>query len=65
VLSGKPHAARGALVLNAAAGLAISKDLRLQDAAALAEKMLDTGKARETLESWRNAAKAKAPGVAS
>jgi len=65
VLSGKPHAARGAIVLNAAAGLAITKDLRLQDAAALAEQMLDSGKARETLESWRAAAKAKAPGVAS
>jgi anthranilate phosphoribosyltransferase len=65
VLSGAPHAARGALVLNAAAGLAIAKDLRLQDAAALAEKMLDSGKARETLESWKTAAKAKAPGVAS
>ena len=65
VLSGKPHAARGALVLNAAAGLAIAKDLRLQDAAALAEQMLDSGKARECLESWRDAAKAKSPGVAS
>ena len=67
VLSGKPHAARGALVLNAAAGLAIAKDLRLQDAAALAEQMLDSGKARECLESWRSAAKAKAKpaGVAS
>ena len=57
--------ARGAIVLNAAAGLAIAKDLRLQDAAALATQMLDTGKARETLESWRKAANAKAPGVAS
>jgi anthranilate phosphoribosyltransferase len=65
ILSGKPHAARGALVLNAAAGLAIAKDLRLQDAAALAEQTLDSGKARECLESWRNAAKAKSPGVAS
>ncbi len=65
VLSGAPHPARGALVLNAAAGLAISKDLRLQEAAALAEKMIDSGKARETLESWRTAAKAKAPNVAS
>jgi anthranilate phosphoribosyltransferase len=65
VLSGAPHAARGALVLNAAAGLAIAKDLRLQDAAALAEKMLDSGKARETLETWKTVAKAKAPGVAS
>ena len=65
ILSGKPHAARGALVLNAAAGLAIAKDLRLRDAAALAEKMLDSGKARETLESWRTATKGKSPGVAS
>lgn len=64
-LSGAPHAARGALVLNAAAGLAIAKDLRLQDAAALAEKMIDSGKARETLENWRATAKAKAPNVAS
>lgn len=65
VLGGAPHAARGALVLNAAAGLAIAKDLRLQDAAALAEKMIDSGKARETLDNWRNIAKTKAPGVAS
>jgi anthranilate phosphoribosyltransferase len=51
-------------VLNAAAGLAIAKDLRLQDAAALAEQMLDSGKARECLERWRSAAKAKSPGIA-
>lgn len=65
VLNGKAHVARGALVLNAAAGLAIAKDLRLRDAAALAQQLLDTGQARDCLERWRAAAQAKSPGVAS
>jgi anthranilate phosphoribosyltransferase len=65
VLSGAPHAARGALVLNAEAALAMAKDLKLEDAAALAEQMIDSGKAKECLEAWRNAAKTKSAGVAS
>ena len=64
VLSGKPHVARNAFVLNAAAALAIAKDLRLQDARDLAQKMLDSGRARECLERWRAAARAKSPSAA-
>ncbi len=64
VLSGQAHPSRTALLLNAAACLAIAKDLRLKDAAELAQKMLDTGRARETLERWRVAARAKSPGGA-
>jgi anthranilate phosphoribosyltransferase len=64
VLEGKPHPARNAFVLNAAAALAIAKDLRLQDARDLAQKMLDTGRARECLERWRTAARAKSPSAA-
>lgn len=60
VLSGKPHAARNGLVLNAAASLAIAKDLRLREAAELAQKALDTGQALACLERWRAAAKARA-----
>jgi anthranilate phosphoribosyltransferase len=59
VLAGKPHPARNAFVLNAAASLAIAKDLRLKDAAELAQKMLDTGKARDCLERWGAAARAR------
>ena len=59
VLDGKPHPSRNAFVLNAAAALAIAKDLRLQDARDLAQKTLDTGRARECLEKWRAASHAK------
>jgi anthranilate phosphoribosyltransferase len=61
VLDGKPHPSRNAFVLNAAAALAIAKDLRLQDARDLAQKMLDSGRARECLEKWRVTARAKSP----
>jgi anthranilate phosphoribosyltransferase len=65
VLSGVAHPARNAFVLNAAASLAIAKDLRLKDAAELARSMLDSGQARDCLERWRKAARALAPAGAS
>lgn len=60
VLSGKPHPARSALVLNAAASLAISKDLRLREAAELVQKALDGGQALACLERWRAASRTRA-----
>lgn len=62
VLSGQAHPARNAILLNAAASLAIAKDLRLKDAAELAQKTLESGRARECLERWRAAARAHSPG---
>ncbi len=59
VLAGRPHPARSAFVLNAAASLAVAKDLRLKDAAELAQQMLDTGKARDCLERWGAATRAR------
>lgn len=61
VLAGQPHPARNALVLNAAASLAIAKELRLKEAAELAQRTLDSGRARECLERWRDVARAHSP----
>lgn len=60
VLDGKPHPARSALVLNAAASLAIAKDIGLREATELAQQVLDSGRARACLERWRTAAQARA-----
>ena len=56
ILSGQPHPARAALVLNAAASLAIARDVELRAAARLAEAALDSGAALKTLETWRTLA---------
>lgn len=56
VLSGAAHPARNALLLNAAASLAIARDLPLQGAAALARSTLDSGAALATLDTWRELA---------
>jgi anthranilate phosphoribosyltransferase len=61
VLSGRPHPARAAIVLNAAASLAIAKSLGLREAAELAQRMLDAGVARDCLERWKVAARSRAP----
>jgi anthranilate phosphoribosyltransferase len=58
VLSGKSHPARTALVLNAAASLAIARDMRLEQAAELAAKLIDDGTAMARLELWRREAQA-------
>ena len=59
VLDGKPHPARHAFVLNAAASLAIAKDVSLREAAELARQTIDGGRARACLERWRSAAQAQ------
>jgi anthranilate phosphoribosyltransferase len=59
VLSGRAHPARHALVLNAAAALALAKGLGFVEAARLAQQVLDSGRARETLERWRAATRVK------
>lgn len=63
VLSGRAHPARHALVLNAAAALALTKGLGFLEAARLAQQTIDAGRARETLERWRVAARAKREAV--
>jgi anthranilate phosphoribosyltransferase len=61
VLSGVAHPARTAFVLNAAAGLCITKGLGYKEAAALAQRLIDTGEARKCLERWQTAARAQLP----
>jgi anthranilate phosphoribosyltransferase len=56
ILSGAPHAAREAVVLNAAAALAVSSDGDLHAGVARARKALDDGAAARKLEAWRGAA---------
>jgi anthranilate phosphoribosyltransferase len=60
VLAGEPHAARLALVLNAAASLAIARGLSLPAAAELAEATLDSGAALATLKNWQTASQREA-----
>jgi anthranilate phosphoribosyltransferase len=55
ILSGEPHPARAALVLNAAASLALARGSSLTAAAALATEALDSGAALNTLRRWREA----------
>ena len=58
VLSGKPHPARDAFVLNAAAALVVVEDLPPKIAAGKAQAALDDGKALAALNRWRDAANA-------
>lgn len=51
------HPARDAIVLNAAAALALVRSSSLRACAEEAASMIDSGKARETLEAWRTAAR--------
>lgn len=55
VLSGKPHPARAAFVLNAAAALVVAEGLPLHVAAQKAAAALDDGKALAALQRWREA----------
>jgi anthranilate phosphoribosyltransferase len=55
VLAGKPHPARDAFVLNAAAGLVVAEGLPLMVAAEKAAAALDDGKALAALQRWREA----------
>jgi anthranilate phosphoribosyltransferase len=61
VLSGKPHPARTAIVLNAAASLSLANGLGLKQGADLAQRVLDGGGARECLERWKAASRAQSP----
>lgn len=58
ILAGKPHPARAAFVLNAAAALALARGMPLGAAADLARTTLDSGAALRTLDTWRAAARA-------
>jgi anthranilate phosphoribosyltransferase len=57
ILTGQGHPARGAVVLNAAAALAVATGDGLRDCAQRARRALDDGAARSTLERWRLAAR--------
>jgi len=56
ILAGQPHAAREAVVLNAAAALRVATGESPKSCAARARRAIDEGAARDTLERWRRAA---------
>jgi anthranilate phosphoribosyltransferase len=62
ILRGEPHPARTAVVLNAAAALAVAREIDDADGfracAGDATRALDEGGAQETLDRWRRAARA-------
>ena len=64
VLSGEPHPARTALLLNAAASLALARGGSLRDGAELARETLASGAALRTLETWCAATRRAAPPAA-
>jgi anthranilate phosphoribosyltransferase len=57
ILEGRPHPAREAVILNAAAALVVARGLPPRDAAAEARRVLDDGDAHERLERWKRVAK--------
>ncbi len=61
VLSGKPHPARDAFVLNAAAALVVAEGVNPKRAADRARESLETGAARRALETWKRIASARRP----
>jgi anthranilate phosphoribosyltransferase len=56
ILRGEPHAARSAVVLNAAAAAVVARGGDPKDATARVEEALASGRAFATLERWRAAA---------
>ena len=56
ILAGKPHPARDAVVLNAAAALVVALELEPVAAAERAREMLDSGACERTVERWRSVA---------
>jgi anthranilate phosphoribosyltransferase len=58
ILEGRPHPARDAILLNAAAALVVARALPLLEAARQAREALEDGRARAQLETWRRVAKA-------
>jgi anthranilate phosphoribosyltransferase len=59
VLSGRPHSARTAIVLNAAAALVLAKGHGFVEAARLAQQIIDNGQALDCLGRWRAATRRK------
>jgi anthranilate phosphoribosyltransferase len=53
IISGEPHPARDAVLLNAAAALAVATGDELRACTERARRAIDSGAARETLERWR------------
>ncbi len=56
ILRGEPHAARGAIVLNAAAAYVVARGVEPKAAAQAADRAITSGTAMTTLERWRAAA---------
>lgn len=56
ILSGAPHPARDAVVLNAAAAVVVAQDLAPKAAALKVQGVLNNGKALATLHRWRDVA---------
>jgi anthranilate phosphoribosyltransferase len=63
ILSGEPHPARDAFVLNAAAALTVALELPPKKAADLARETLESGAAARTLDAWKAAASRHRPKV--
>ncbi len=61
VLAGKPHRARNAFVINAAAALFIAKGTPWKQAAHAMQQVLDDGSALAKLNQWKAAARRRAP----
>jgi anthranilate phosphoribosyltransferase len=62
VLSGKPHLARNAFVINGAAALVVAHSAPLEQAAQQMQKILDSGAALAKLNDWRAAAQRHSAG---
>ncbi len=61
ILSGEPHPARDAVILNAAAAIAVTTGDALRACTDRARHAIDSGAARETLERWKIAARRVRP----
>jgi anthranilate phosphoribosyltransferase len=61
VLSGKPHRARNAFIINAAAALHVARGVALREATKVMQTALDDGSALAKLNQWRTAAQRHAP----
>jgi anthranilate phosphoribosyltransferase len=62
VLSGKPHTARNAFIINAAAALVVANATPMGQAARQMQKVLDSGAALAKLNDWRVAAQPHSAG---
>jgi anthranilate phosphoribosyltransferase len=59
IFAGEPHPAADAVALNAAAALAVARELSESEAGAIARDVLATKRALKTLDAWREAARAR------